>query len=381
MDRFIRVEERVESADRPLILVFPFNYLSHYLRCIVLAEMFSHEYEVLFCESAEYGSKVEEAGFGSFSCVTWDGADVLDKLRKFDFSWLEEKSVRPAFESAVAAIDKFRPFVVIGDNYPALRMAADLKGVPYISLQNGYMSKYYAGTRPLSRRHPMYPYLSRLPGWLKDPLVRKGEMASFRRIQRTFNKIREGNGLASNESYFDELEGDLNLICDLAELFPQKYLPKKYVIVGPLIYDRPDSPEKPLPRLDPDKQTLFVCMGSTGDWEAVSFLTDPYYRKYNIITAGDTRSVLGSICLAEYDFLNASTILPQTDLAICHGGNGIINQCIFYDVPVLCRTAYFEQEWNVWAVEKRGWGRSLDGNIDRLEIKKIIAEWSGNSNT
>mgnify|MGYP006335572741 FL=1 len=45
---------------------------------------------------------------------------------------------------------------------------------------------------------------------------------------------------------------------------------------------------------------------------------------------------------------------------ICHGGNGTIYNGILNQVYMLCLSNHFEQEWNIDAVEKNGYGLSAD---------------------
>ncbi len=362
------------EPQKPLVLVFPFDFLSHYLRCIVLCKMMGGDYDVRFVADDKYDIYVRAAGFGMFDCLKWDGSGILAKLRAFDFSWLNEADLEEQFHQRVDAINTYHPRLVIGDNDPALKMAAEYTGVMYASLHNGYMSKYYAGTRTISSRHPLSKLMAILPKFLAAPLVRTGEARTMRRIHQSFSRLRRRYGLLSRSTYLDEIEGDMNLICDLPELFPQANLPANYYCIGPLVYDEIPDGQYSLEALKTDRPTIYVNMGSSGDWNAVRFLDDPHYSNYNIVTAGDHNSVLGNAIL-RFAFLPASAILPYTDLVICHGGNGIINQALHYQKRILCRTAYFEQEWNASALERAGWGRSLDGVRSREALRKIVDAW------
>jgi UDP:flavonoid glycosyltransferase YjiC (YdhE family) len=362
------------GPDKPVILVFPFNFLSHYLRCIVLSELLRVSYDILFAADHAYNGFVHRNDFSTFDCVGWRGESILGKLKVFDFSWLNEHELERLFWERVAAIDIYKPKVVIGDNDPVLKMAAEYTGVWYVSLHNGYMTKYFAGERAISRRHTLWPLMNRLPKRLRFLLVRLGEAYSMRRIHAPFRRLRRRLGLRRSVDYIDELEGDMNLICDLTELFPQVDLPPNYYQVGPMIYDESSNDRYKLSALQEDKKTIYVNLGSTGDWESVAFLNDPYYKKYNIVTAGDAAGIVWTAS-ARFSFLSASAIFPYTDLVICHGGNGIINQALYFKKRILCKTTYFEQEWNADAVERAGWGKTLDGVESVLELREIIDNW------
>lgn len=352
-------------TDKPVLLVFPFAYLSHYLRCLVLCRYLKEYYDIRFAFHPSYSAFVEREGYSSFQVDGLDEVGVLTSVKNFDFSWLNTEHLDAAFRSQVAAITAWEPLAVIGDACLTLKMAAEYTDVAYWSLLNGYMSKYYADTRYLSRTHPAYHYMMRLPKSLQLLLTRYGEAAALKAVHKPFKQLRLRYQLVPCSTYLDELEGDLNLICDLPFLFPQKVLPARYISLGPLIYEEP-SQASVSGRLVAGKRTLFVTMGSTGDWKSMSFLNAPCYSRYNIVTAGDTQQVLQGSHIIRFDFVAASDVLPYTDLVICHGGNGTIYQALSYGVPVLCNPSHFEQEWNVAALEQSGLGQML-GAPSRIE--------------
>jgi UDP:flavonoid glycosyltransferase YjiC (YdhE family) len=373
----------MNPVQKPNVLVFPFGLMAHYLRCIVLGRALKDQYNILFMDHPSYRGFLQKEGFHTFTCQTWEGQSVIEKLRHFDFSWLGEEQVQAIFKSQFKAIKELCPYMVLGDSHPCVKMSAEAAGVKFVSLQNGYMTPYYSGHRTLSRRHPCYWPLWFMPPTWKQHLTERGEARAFQKIQKVFNKIRDRYGLMQLDSYVQEWEGDFNLICDTEELFPQANLPSHYIPIGPLIYDRLPwdgavPPFSPFPAcLNKTKRTILVNMGSSGDWNKVRFLTDPYYRKFNIVTAGDAGGVLAKVATHRAEFLMASEVLPWIDLVICHGGNGILQQCQLFNVPALGKTRYFEQEWNMNAFQQKGRGFSLDGIRSKRKLRHIIDHWAG----
>src|SRR5690606_39075074 len=124
---------------RPILLVFPFGYLSHYLRCLALCQYLKDSFRILFAYHEQYSHFVESQGFESFPVISMDEATVLEGVRSFDFSWLNEQSLQSTFLSQVDAIRRHRPAAVLGDATPSLKMAAGYTQVCFISLLNGYM--------------------------------------------------------------------------------------------------------------------------------------------------------------------------------------------------------------------------------------------------
>lgn len=369
------------SSSKPLLLIFPFNLLSHYLRCLMLAKYLASYFEIRFAYSQPYSGFISEEGFETFECLSLDAKKVMEAVKMFDFSWVNDEELENIFNSQLGIIKQLKPIVVLGDTSPSLKMAAEKAGVHFIALMNGYMSKYYAFSRPLSRTHPVYPILKLFPKIILDALTKKGEAITMTKVHSPFKSIRQKYKLSEKRSYLDELEGDVNLLCDLDELFPQRNLPASYQFISPLFYDPPKQLTGLSEKLDKTKKTIFVSMGSTGNWEKLIFLNDEYFTRYNLVTAGDTGYILSGSHIIRTGFGNFHELFPYTDLVICHGGNGTIYQSLFYGIPVLCKTSHFEQEWNVAALERMGVGKSLDGIKNISAHITLIEKWIDKKNT
>jgi UDP:flavonoid glycosyltransferase YjiC (YdhE family) len=369
----------MKHQPKPLLLIFPFGLLSHYLRCLVLAKHLSPYFKIKVAHHPAYNHFIEQEGFSTFNYSGLNEEKVMQHVKNFDFSWLNERNIEALFKEQVEIINNFKPDAVLGDAMPTLKMAAEYTGVHYISLINGYMSRYYAVTRSLSRTHFAYKYVNQLPDLLKEYAISTGEAIAFRQVHKPFQKLRRKYNLNWQGQYLNETEGDQTLICDLPDLFPQKQLPAGFSVIGPLVYTSSNNSESKALRLDPDKKTIYVSMGSSGNWENLSFLNDIYYQKYNIIAAGDSKGILSATHISHARFINADALFPAVDLVICHGGNGTIYQALAYGIPLLCMTAHFEQEWNVTAIHNAGLALSLD-DVSPDDLPVIIEEWTGRKN-
>ncbi|RMI09573.1 MAG: hypothetical protein D6681_06980, partial [Calditrichaeota bacterium] len=194
-------------------------------------------------------------------------------------------------------------------------------------------------------------------------------------------KLRRELHLPMAEDYLEELEGDLTLIVDLPELFPQKELPDSHRIIGPLIYRSRDSETELRERLENGKPTLLVTTGSSGSEDAFQLLRETPFWKYNIIVTGSAGNWGKAAHIFHQPFLNIPAVIDRVDVVLTHGGNGSIYQALAGGVPVLCRPVIFEQEWNVHRVEELGLGQWLSGNISPRELKKIIVSWLDKTRT
>lgn len=367
----------MQHQPKPLLLIFPFGLLSHYLRCLVLARHLSPYFKIRFAYHPAYSHFIEREGFTSFNCHTLNENDILENVKEFDFSWLNGQNLEAMFKSQVAVIQDLNPVAVLGDAMPTLKMAAEYTGVHYLSLINAYMSHYYAGKRSLSKTHFAYKYVSKLPAAVKDFITEQGEALAFKQVHLPFKKLREKYLLQPQHHYLNEIEGDQTLVCDLDGLFPLKDAPANFYRIGPLLYSNTIHDDTILPVPAPEKKTIYVSMGSSGNWEDVAFLNKKHYRKYNIIATGDSNNVLTAPHIIKQNFIDAAKVLPMADLVICHGGNGTLYQALSYGVPILCNATHFEQEWNVDALQKSGLALPLDTiGTQEKNIRLLIEEWA-----
>jgi UDP:flavonoid glycosyltransferase YjiC (YdhE family) len=358
------------------ILFFPFDLLSHYLRCLVLADSYDKKStKIFFLSSLKYDHFIKDHGYETFNSDQFDAANVMACSEKFDFSWLDENDLERILLSQISAINQLKPDLVIGDTAPTLKMSAEYTNTKYLALMNGYMTKYYGSTRQVPKIHRAYKFLKGLPGPVSDKITDIAEKITFKKIHRPFKNLRKKYGLIPVLDYISEVEGDNNLICDLPSLFPQMALPVNYSFSGPLIYQ---YQMEEVSWLDDVclKPVICVSMGSSGDWNRLKFLNDPYYSKYTIIAAGDNNKILCASHVISKDFVNLKQVLKRASLLICHGGNGTIYSGIASSVFMLCLTSHFEQDWNLYAVQKYGYGKSADGFTEkawRIEIEKAIS--------
>jgi len=328
------------------ILIFPFDLMSHYLRCIELCKQYQ-DYEILFAYSNKYNVFVKRAGYESFKVEIFNAVEVMKCAAEFNFDWLNEKDIERMLLSQVKIIETLKPYMVIGDTAPTLKMAAEICKVKYVSLMNAYMSKHYKETRVLSVTHPAYKHLVKLPINISNAITKFAEKIAFRMVHRPFKKVRKKNSLHYISNYLDELEGDENLLCDEEWLFPQKKLPHNYKFIGPLYCVSNDNEERLLSELDPLKPNICVCLGSTGNWSLLSFLNNEKYSNFNFIVTGDLKQILNGKHIYHREFANLNVILPKCCFMICHGGNGTIYEGLRHKKFMLCLTSHFEQEWNV----------------------------------
>ena len=356
----------MRNSNPKRILVFPFNLMSHYLRCIELVKRFPNS-EILFASSSAYNQFVIEQGLRLFEVDAFDEKEVVQCSKEFDFSWLNYNDIYRVYKDQIRVIKELSPDVVIGDVAPTLKMAAEKCGVEYWSLMNGYMTPYYKYVRKLSIRHKAYKHLKDLPESLSDKITSFAEKIAFKIVHKPFKKIRRQEGLSTVKSYMLETQGDYNFVCDSEDLFPQTDLPRNYEIIGNLnpIINKGEVEDLS----DFNRPTIVLTMGSSGDWSFWEFLYEKEFEKYNIIKAGYNEKSKAKH-VRNIDFVDLDELLKSTRLLICHGGNGTIYKGLRSGVTIFCKTSIFEQEWNVHALERIGKGV----NLDQLNKDEIIEQ-------
>lgn len=359
---------------KPVILFFQFNLMSHFFRSLRLANELKEHYDVYIQSSEKYAKWLNESGLKSFECKDFNAEEALKKVGEFDFSWLNAHTLEEIFLEQVDVIKKFKATLVIGDTSFSLKMATEAMGVPYFSILNGYSTRFYQYTRTLSSSHPIAPYINWLPSFLLHPMVRIGEKRSFSLLLKEFKKVRNKHNLNITNHYLEELSGDQTFICDLPEMFPQKNLPNHHHIIGPLFHSIGQPKDPILEKIKLNKKTILLTMGSSTEWERFAFLNNKEYSIYNIIVVGENKNIMNASFLLKPSFVNYDEVLPKVDLVICHGGNGTLYQALSNKIPVLCYPSHVEQSWNVQRIEALGYGQSLE-KVKTGDLSNAIKFW------
>lgn len=333
-----------------MILFFPFDLLSHNLRCLQLAEAVKEDIGVRIASSEKYNLFFKNAGIETFDCPGISPEPVMEASKRFDFSWIKKELLEKAFLAQVESIRTYRPDAVVGDASFTLRMAAAYTGTPYISIINGYMSRYYSRTRSLPLSHPAAKFRNKIPEQIFSLIIRFAETLAHWTVHRPFRKLARQYKFSSKKMFLQEVEGDLTLLADAPELFPQKNLPDNIAFIGPLYHSSKESEPEIIDFISNEKKNILISMGSSGDPNMLHFLKEDLFAGFNIISTtplcrDDKKHIYYKA------FINIASIINHMDIVICHGGNGTIYQALQAGVPVLCAPSIFEQEWNLQGVE------------------------------
>lgn len=351
------------------ILFFPFPLLSHTLRCLNIAGSLSG-YSVTIASTPDLKSLILDKGFHFEECRCFNREKVLDSARHFNFNWINSGSVEEVFLAQVELIKKVKPDIIISDAWISTKMAAEFTSIPFISLQNAYLSRFYKSAKIIPGAFPLRRFL---PNPLLVPFMAMGEKIVMKIVHKPFKKLRKKYQLKNITSLTSEFEGDKTLLCDLENIFPQHKLPDSYSWIGPLFHKENKSETEVISKLDRRKKTIVLTLGSSGGKASVSFLNTEEFSRYNVVVAGNVFSnPLNHVIQRE--FINLASILPECDLLVCHGGNGTVYLGLEAGVPVVTFPVFFEQEWCVQGFVGAGLVKTFPANSSSVKIKTCIED-------
>lgn len=362
--------------NKPTIIVCPQNLLSHYLRCLMVADVMRKDFEFLFMSSALYNQWVTDYGFEIIETECNSISKVIAKAATFDFSWINYKDMKGSVSRFIQIFRKYKPDFVLGDAIPELKIATKTAGIPLIALVNGYMSRYYNDLRPVPHSHKSQKYRHLMSENAWNNIVRYAETIAMFYVHKPMRNLRKEFNLPRLYNFLDEFTGDFTLICDNTKLFPLKKLPPKTYIIGPLFYHT-DKPEKELLlwfNSRPKAKTIFVSLGSSALDINTDIFRHPFFKVYNIIIAGKS-GISNEQNIYMSSFINIQTVAEHVDLFICHGGNGSIYQALYNCIPLIMIPSIFEQEWNAYRVEKLKMGSIHYPDSPVEELHALVSKW------
>jgi MGT family glycosyltransferase len=256
-----------------------------------------------------------------------------------------------------AIIGRVRPDVIVEDNvvcFPALTTA----GVPFVRI---------VSCNPLEIRGPDIP-----PAFSGYPSGDRSGWAAFRaEYERTHRALWEdfsGWVAAQGAAPLPDLEfigeGDLNLYVypELADYTDARPLGPSWHRLDSSVRATDGPFEVPVPG---DSQLIYFSLGSLGSADVdlmrriIACLARTPYRY--IVSKGPLHA---EIALAQNmwgaEFVPQTSVIPQVDLVITHGGNNTTTEALHAGKPMIVLPLFWDQHDNAQRVAELGLGVRLD---------------------
>lgn len=333
------------NATKPLVLVFPCAHTTNYQRCLVIAQHLRPFFEMRFIHTDQQAHLVYQQGFETFNGNFFP---LLHYLIEEKLPGVHETNPELMFLEQVEILETLQPALIIGDNDYTLSMAAEFTGIPIISVMNGYQSPYFAN--------------------------RSIFHSQFRNYE-PFCRIREKYGLREKNAIQEELEGDLNWICDLPELFPQKELPYHYELIGPLIEVPRPTKATGIEKLSSFKKNILIDLDDTKPVNWLEVLDTITCQGYNLTVRATNQNPKLLHLRRTSSCINSAHLFPKADLLVCNT-EGLLYEALFYGLPVIFKCQFAYQERIIEALEY--WQIGTSWSHTTSTVKKTFDYWISN---
>jgi MGT family glycosyltransferase len=263
-------------------------------------------------------------------------------------------------EALRAVIDEVAPDVVIEDNvvsFPAILAS----GRPWVRIMS---------CNPLELPDPKLP-----PVYSGYPTDRDEDWAAFRAeaervlgpLHREFDTLcRERGAPPLPPREFQHSSNWLNLaLCpqelDYLRAVP---LPATWHTLQASVREGESPWHPPVDLGDPDASLVYLSLGSLGSADLplmrqlVHALGETRYRV--VVSKGPLHEELDlPPGMVGEEFLPQTSVLPQVDVVITHGGNNTVTESLFFGKPMVVLPLFWDQHDNAQRIDETGLGRRL----------------------
>jgi len=374
--------------DKKTILAFPFALLlgSTHPVVAVAKELKEKGYRVIFASSGKFMDYVREEGFETEEIIDFDNEWFTSHVNKGSMGYHDSETLQKFVDEELKLIDKYKPDLLLDIHRPSLKVSSALTGVKKASIVDVVFTKYYAGRKSIPETHWLHflnrnKFLKKIGNSIRKP----AEDIYFKKWAKPYNRLLKSNNLPKLQSLKDTFEGDLTIFMDAKEFTPVTAINNANIhFVGPVLHTLNTKLPDWYERLDPNKKTIFLSMGSSGILfpKILEYLVK-MFRGTKDIQVVATTAMNHEIPDMDYpenffitDYIPADFILKNNCiLVITHGGRGSLYHALKYGVPIIGIPHQAEQEWNLERVEEMGLGILLHSkNIDFKALSDAISK-------
>ena len=355
---------------------------------MIAEELRARGADVAFAMRGDKTAIVEAAGFPVHDIATVPLKDVLRRLRKGTPKLSSSGQAAQCVSADIEILKRERPDIVLSDFRPSMAAAARITKTPHVSVLNATWTPFLdqEKVRLIWPGHTRFgPAIGRLARALSGPdLMRFRSLdwifhAVFQRMlvhgASPFNELQAAHGVPRSPDLYHYWLGDLTLVPDYPSFMPMRNdTPASVKMIGPLVWQSQNFAEidKLASILDRSRPTIYATVGSTGDPRVFPLMIDAANRKnWNlIITQAGLAKIPPSKNVFVYDFLPGESVMRVSDVTICQGGSGTINQAIAASCPFVGVACNVDQEWNLDRASRLGIARVFYG--EEVNPKKLV---------
>ncbi len=310
-------------------------------------------------------SFIENEGFRWLSLYEPDPDTLFSNIRNAKLNFLAESVLMKMIKDDLGLFKRVQPDLILTDGRLSAMISSQISNIPHAAIVNGSSTQYRSipyvqifFQRILNKRMSNHRFLD-----LCDRLNLKIEMAIFNFGMNTFTKLSKRYNLNKNVTATNCLTGaDLTLIADIPEYFPVENQPASYHYIGPITWKPSGFMATPKwwPLTDKNKYKIYITMGTTGEDTLFSKVYEQFKNSdfLSIITTGSQadhfKPVPGTIYIENY--MDGAMVLNNSDLVVCHGGNGTIYQALSAGKLIIGIPTLPDQDFNMRRVETLGLG-------------------------
>jgi UDP:flavonoid glycosyltransferase YjiC (YdhE family) len=327
---------------------------------------------VAFAMRGDKSELVRAAGFPVQDIVDVPLRDVLRRHKLGNAKLCSENQALECVEADLQLLKDERPDIVLSDFRLSMAAAARIRNVPHVSILNSTWTPYLDQelVRLVWTEHTRFgPAVGRLARVLAGPDLMRFRFldslfrAIFQRLlvygASPFNKIQAAHGVQRSIDLYHYWLGDLTLVPDYPTFMPlRRDAPDSVKMIGPLAWPGTNGSEiqKLETMLERSRPTIYVTVGSTGDPKMFELMIDAASRRnWNlIITKAGLADIPSSRNVFVYDLLPGEAATRASDVTICQGGSGTINQAIAASCPFVGVASNADQEWNLDRASRLG---------------------------
>jgi MGT family glycosyltransferase len=374
------------SGRRPTVVLFPEQAYGPTNNCVGIGDVLLRRgHRVVFVIEESFAGTLAAKGFEERLMRLGPKPEVEEEPGQFWKDFIAETApvfrrptieqlehfIAPTFQALVDGaryvddrlreiLDEVRPDVVVEDNVVAFP-AIPASGRPWVRIVscNPAELKDPAVPPPFSG----YPTADRSqwPAYWDEYRRTHGEMhAAF----DAFCQERGAPPLPDLEFIHESPHLDLTLYPAEADYVRERPLGSPWHRLDSSVRATDEAWELPEPLASGDGPLVYLSLGSLGSADVelmqrlVDGLADAPYRV--IVSKGPQHEVLRlAQNMVGEEFLPQTSILPQVDLVITHGGNNTVTECFHFGKPMVLLPLFWDQYDNAQRVHETGYGIRL----------------------